>query len=172
MPSLRNIELTGPYLHNGGMGTLKELVQYYTRRADFFEKNIDDLDPDVDGIEELQENPQNIDDLVAFIKSLTDDCVQFDKVRFDHLERIIANGHITDHGVAFENEVVIPAVGPDGEDEVLPFDEIVPGPSPTDKGFPHHDYKDDHDHHHGDEDRLDADERELVELQRKVLKRL
>jgi cytochrome c peroxidase len=35
-PTLRNIELTGPYMHNGGMRTLTEVVEFYTRRADFF----------------------------------------------------------------------------------------------------------------------------------------
>lgn len=35
-PTLRNIELTGPYMHNGGMKSLEEVVQFYTRGADFF----------------------------------------------------------------------------------------------------------------------------------------
>ena len=68
-PSLRNIELTGPYFHNGGARTLEETVQFYTRGADFFHENIADLDPDVDGISELQNNPQGVADLVAFLKS-------------------------------------------------------------------------------------------------------
>jgi cytochrome c peroxidase len=132
-PTLRNIELTGPYMHNGGMRTLTEVVQFYTRRADFFKENIDDLDPDVDGIEELQENPAGIADVVAFLKSLTDERVRFNKAPFDHPELVIANGHT---GVrqwkAADNNIVLPAVGRDGGDEVLPFDEIVAGDSPTD----------------------------------------
>jgi cytochrome c peroxidase len=32
-PTLRNVELTGPYMHNGGMKSLTEVVQFYTRRS-------------------------------------------------------------------------------------------------------------------------------------------
>ena len=131
-PTLRNIELTGPYMHNGGMRTLKEVVQFYARRADFFNENIDDLDPDVDGVEELQENPELIDDLVEFLKTLTDERVRFDKAPFDHPELVIANGHTgVEDGIAVDNNVVLPAVGRDGGDEIQAFDQIVPGDSPA-----------------------------------------
>lgn len=166
VPTLRNIELTGPYMHNGGMRTLTEVVQFYVRRADFFEENIDDLDPDVDGIAALQENPQAINDLVEFLKSLTDERVRFEKAPFDHPELVIVNGHNVKNGVAFDIDIVLPAVGRDGGDEVLAFDEIVPGDSPTsvprrtlvEDVFPN----DDHDH--GDEDDLDADAQKLLEI--------
>ena len=32
---LRNIELTGPYFHNGGTATLEQLVDFYARGGDF-----------------------------------------------------------------------------------------------------------------------------------------
>ncbi len=131
-PTLRNIELTGPYMHNGGMRTLTEVVQFYTRRADFFEENIDDLDPDVDGISELQGNPDGIADLVEFMKTLTDERVRFDKAPFDHPELVIANGHTgVENGVAADNNLVLPAVGRDGGEEVLAFDQIVSGGGST-----------------------------------------
>ena len=34
---LRNIGLTAPYFHNGGMATLEEVVQFYNRGRDFAE---------------------------------------------------------------------------------------------------------------------------------------
>jgi cytochrome c peroxidase len=42
VPSLRNVELTGPYFHNGGQATLEQVVQFYNRggdRKDLFKKD-------------------------------------------------------------------------------------------------------------------------------------
>lgn len=33
-PGLRNIELTGPYFHNGGYGTLRQTIEFYNRGGD------------------------------------------------------------------------------------------------------------------------------------------
>ena len=124
-PSLRNIELTGPYMHNGGMRTLTEVVQFYTRGADFFHQNIDDLDPDVDGISELQGNPDDIQAVVEFMKALTDERVRYECAPFDHPELVIPNGHDVSSGTAVDENIVLPAVGADGGEPILPFDEIV-----------------------------------------------
>jgi cytochrome c peroxidase len=35
IPGLRNVELTGPYFHNGGQATLEQVVEFYTRGGDF-----------------------------------------------------------------------------------------------------------------------------------------
>ena len=124
--SLRNIELTGPYFHNGGARTLRESVEFYVRGADFLKENIADLDPDVDGIPELQNNPAGVDDVVNFMKSLTDERVRYQKAPFDHPELIIPNGHVgVSNGVATDNNVVIPAVGASGGAAIIPFEQIV-----------------------------------------------
>ena len=34
VPSLRNIELTGPYMHNGGMSTLEQVAAFFNRGGD------------------------------------------------------------------------------------------------------------------------------------------
>ena len=34
-PGIRNTELNGPYFHNGGMATLREVVEFYNRGGDF-----------------------------------------------------------------------------------------------------------------------------------------
>ena len=42
VPTLRNVELTGPYFHNGGQATLEQVVQFYNRggdRKDLFQKD-------------------------------------------------------------------------------------------------------------------------------------
>jgi cytochrome c peroxidase len=123
-PTLRNIELTGPYMHNGGMKSLTEVVQFYTRRADFFKQNIDDLDPDVDGISRLQDNPEDIAAVVAFLKSLTDERVRHQKAPFDHPEITIPHGHsgVSD-GVALDESFTLPAVGRNGGPPIQTFEE-------------------------------------------------
>jgi cytochrome c peroxidase len=35
VPSFRNVELTGPYMHNGGMATLEEVLEFYNRGGNF-----------------------------------------------------------------------------------------------------------------------------------------
>ena len=126
-PTLRNIELTGPYFHNGGVRTLRETVQFYVRGANFFHENIDDLDPDVDGISELQDDPSKIGDVVQFLKSLTDERVRFQRAPFDHPELRVPNGHKdeAENGVLVDRLMTIPAVGKNGGEEILSFEERV-----------------------------------------------
>ena len=125
-PTLRNIELTGPYFHNGGSKNLKEVVEFYTRGADFKKTNIQDLDPDVDGIPELQGNEKDQLALVEFMKHLTDERVKFRKAPFDHPQLILPNGHTgVENGVALDNDFVLPAVGRDGGDPFMPFEEAL-----------------------------------------------
>ena len=67
VPSLRNAALTGPYMHNGGIGTLREVVRYYS------ELNVDRLHADGEQLlKPLQLSAQETDDLIVFVESLTD----------------------------------------------------------------------------------------------------
>lgn len=126
-PTLRNIELTGPYMHTGGMKNLTEVVQFYARRSDFFHENIDDLDPDVDGIDEVRGDDEKVRQLVAFLKSLTDDRVRYQKAPFDHPELVLPNGHsgVIADGDALDESFVLPAVGQRGGAELKSFEEII-----------------------------------------------
>jgi cytochrome c peroxidase len=173
--TLRNVELTGPYFHNGGQATLEQVVQFYNRggdRKDLFPKKdnggarfttdqynnsvvaadsatglIDDsgfnpspggsgqasnIAPDMAGTKELLntitgEPPQEalgltsseVDDLVAFMKALTDERVRLEKVPFDHPSLTIPNGHVGDENKvkanpAVEQTLTLPAVGAAG----------------------------------------------------------
>ncbi len=47
VPGLRNVALTGPYLHNGGKSTLEQVINHYDAGADFHKANIVDLAPDM-----------------------------------------------------------------------------------------------------------------------------
>jgi len=125
-PTLRNVELTGPYMHNGGMKSLTEVVQFYARRADFFEENIDNLDPDVDGIGHIRGDEARVQAVVEFLKSLTDERVRNQAAPFDHPELIIPNGASGfANGVAIDNEIKLPAVGRRGSSPIPAFDQVV-----------------------------------------------
>jgi cytochrome c peroxidase len=63
-PTLRDIELTAPYMHNGAYRTLEEVVEHYDRGGDV----ADNLSPEIKG---LQLSAQEKADLVAFMKTLT-----------------------------------------------------------------------------------------------------
>lgn len=43
VPSLRNVALRGPYMHNGGLATLDEVLSFYVRGGDFDAPNKDGL---------------------------------------------------------------------------------------------------------------------------------
>lgn len=70
VPGLRNVELTAPYMHNGMMATLEEVIDFYSNPYDFVESpiNLDTL-----MIEPLNFTVQQKEDLVNFLKSLTDE---------------------------------------------------------------------------------------------------
>jgi cytochrome c peroxidase len=118
-PSLRNVELTAPYFHNGGKLTLEQVVEFYNRGGDFHEQNFADLDPN---IQNLGLNTQDKADLVAFLKSFTDERVRYQQEPFDHPQLLIPNGHPGDtksvalagNGTAKDQFLEIPAVGKKG----------------------------------------------------------
>ena len=89
-PTLRNVELTGPYFHNGGQSTLMQVVDFYTRGGDFHEQNIANLDPDIDRIDGMNEYGKQR--IVDFMLALTDDRVRWEKAPFDHPALAIPNG--------------------------------------------------------------------------------
>lgn len=63
-PTLRDIALTAPYMHNGIYKTLEEVVDHYSRGGDTTEN----LDPN---IKALNLTAQERADLVAFLRTLT-----------------------------------------------------------------------------------------------------
>lgn len=64
-PSLRNIELTAPYMHDGRFQTLEEVVEHYNSGGNYA-PNLDPL------ILELNMTESQKQDLLAFLKTLTD----------------------------------------------------------------------------------------------------
>lgn len=69
VPTLRNVARTAPYMHNGSLATLEEVVRFYADgagRANGFPS----VDPLLKGFEL---SPQDLADLVAFLHALTDE---------------------------------------------------------------------------------------------------
>ncbi len=64
VPTLRNIDLTGPYMHDGQFKTLDEILNYYSSN-----KRHTNVDPTIKNFN-LDSNMR--EDLKAFLKSLTD----------------------------------------------------------------------------------------------------
>jgi cytochrome c peroxidase len=92
VPGLRNVELTAPYFHNGDSRTLEEVVDFYTRGGNFPAANINELDINILQIGQMQNNPTKQANLVAFMKSMTDNRVKNESAPFDHPELFIPNG--------------------------------------------------------------------------------
>jgi len=120
IPTLRNVELTAPYFHNGGESSLEDVIDFYFRGGNFRSFGINPDDPanhphPIIGFDAERINPSEItglgvlrgpllnsgpglDDadkasLVAFLKALTDERVRYSKAPFDHPQLFIPNGH-------------------------------------------------------------------------------
>ena len=116
VPTLRNIELTGPYMHNGGMSTLEQVMAFYNRGGDFVEPEL------ADGIEPLDFTDQQLTDLVAFLRTLTDERVLTRQAPFDHPELFIAHGFGGNEDMLdCMSATRIPAFTPEDEERALGF---------------------------------------------------
>jgi cytochrome c peroxidase len=130
VPSLRNVELTGPYFHNGGQATLEQVVAFYNRGGDGagtdfanttgFGANPTNRDPNIFPLHLTADDQAN---LVAFLKALTDDRVRWEKAPFDHPSLTVPNGHAFNEtsvlrngatAYAMDSLMTIPAVGAAG----------------------------------------------------------
>jgi cytochrome c peroxidase len=123
-PSLRNVELTGPYFHDGGQATLAQVLEFYARRSDFPQGG---LGP---GMNNITLSPQDRTAMLAFFQALTDDRVRFERAPFDHPSLCIAVGH--DEGsaqaAAPDRWALIPAVGrAGGQAPLQTFEELLQG---------------------------------------------
>src|SRR5690554_3692953 len=71
-PTLRNIELTAPYMHDGRFETLEEVVQFYSFGVQHHSPNLSPL-MKYSANGGVQLSVQETKHLVAFLKTLTDD---------------------------------------------------------------------------------------------------
>ena len=122
IPSLRNVALTAPYFHNGDARTLREVVELYSRGgnvAPIAQRDGTPIEPL--GLPRL--TADEIDALVAFLESLTDERVLYRRAPFDHPQLFVPNGHVSGpggvvdanrDGLADDRLIEIPAVGAAG----------------------------------------------------------
>lgn len=71
-PSLRNVARVAPYMHQGQLATLRDVLQFYSTKAGT-------VDPGSNGeriLKPLHLSQQELDDLVAFLQSLTDEAIE------------------------------------------------------------------------------------------------
>jgi len=127
VPTLRNVELTGPYMHNGGEATLMNVMDFYGRGGNFAERNISTFDPDIQplfglnpsltpgGAAEAEANQRKV---IDFLMALTDERVRWEKAPFDHPQLFIPNGGTLlpcgTAGQICDSFVAFPAVGAAG----------------------------------------------------------
>ncbi len=130
IPTLRNIELTGPYMHNGSMATLKQVLDFYSRQGNI-------VNDSTHGKLQLV-NVSSETDLTNFLLSLTDNRVRYQQAPFDHPQITIPNGQVGNNlqvqtgnslgaNLAQDQYLVIPAVGASGSATPIPaFSSILP----------------------------------------------
>ncbi len=111
VPGLRNVELNGPYFHNGGKATLAQVVDFYDNAGDFANAT------KAPAIVPLMLDGDKRKSLVAFLLALTDDRVRLQQAPFDHPQLLVPNG---DSPAGTDNTVEIPAVGAGGSLTPLP----------------------------------------------------
>ena len=78
-PTLRNVAITAPYMHNGMLRTLEDVMDHYIR-ANSSNADINFIDPK---IQKLNLNSTEISAILAFLNALTDD--GYDKEMPDHV---------------------------------------------------------------------------------------
>ncbi len=111
-PTLRNVELTGPYMHNGSMATLRQVIELYARGGNFASANADAIGTELELV--AIENVSDAAALEAFLRALTDERVRFQRAPFDHPELPLPDG------------TVLPAVGRHGGPPLETFEESLP----------------------------------------------
>ena len=138
-PGLRNVELTGPYFHDGSQATLEQVLDFYGRNGDFpGDGNLGN------GIGQIRLTTQEKSQMVSFLKALTDERVRFEKAPFDHPALCVPIGHAElSPGVlqldnsdprfalsALDKWALVPAVGKNGSTAPLQtFEELLRGDS-------------------------------------------
>lgn len=129
VPGLRNVELTAPYFHNGGMLTLRQVLEFYSRGGDVRPQHTLDGTLEIAPLNVLNNTGHEIDALEAFLRSLTDERVRFRRAPFDHPQLFVPDGHGEDEsdlrddgrGIAVDRMREIPAVGRSGGPSLTNF---------------------------------------------------
>ena len=118
VPSLRNVQLRAPYMHNGSIPTLEGVIAFYDRGGNF-EDNQDPL------IEPLGLTQVEKDALLAYLLTFTDNRVHLEITPFDRPRLFSESTHVAD----FYGE------GTPGSEGLVPKPVIVQPPSRANAQF-------------------------------------
>jgi cytochrome c peroxidase len=91
-PTLRNVELTAPYMHNGRLLSLSDVIEFYDQGGDVpadLERN-PDKHPAMRPLDMSDEDQRA---LVFFLLCLTDNNVRHERAPFDHPSLTLVNGY-------------------------------------------------------------------------------
>ncbi|MCF7968673.1 MAG: conjugal transfer protein [Methylococcaceae bacterium] len=130
IPPLRNVELTGPYFHNGSTKSLEEVIEFYNRGGN----NVGNPGHFETFVFPLGMTEQDKVDLLVFLKTLTDERVRWERAPFDHPSIQIPRGAKPEPSplgpnLAADEYLEIPAVGKNGRNTaqgpLLPFDQLL-----------------------------------------------
>ena len=114
---LRNIELTGPYFHNGGKASLFQVMEFYDDGGDFVNYEKSPL------IVPLGMNATQIRNVIAFMLALTDERVRNHQAPFDHPQLFVPNG---DSVPGIDNVIEVPPTGAAGGQPLQRFLNLNP----------------------------------------------
>jgi cytochrome c peroxidase len=101
VPTLHNIEVLGPFFHNGSVATLSQVIDFYARGGNFPATNARELHPAIIQIPTLQFGFDEItpplppeavhESIVSFLLTLTDERVKEESGVFDRPQIFIPN---------------------------------------------------------------------------------
>lgn len=101
IPGLRNVALTAPYYRTGGVLTLRDAVEFYSRGG-----NVDPITTQagtlIEGLGVPLLSSLDIDAIVAFLEALTDERVVNRQAPFDHPQLFVPNGHLGNDSYVFD----------------------------------------------------------------------
>jgi cytochrome c peroxidase len=122
VPGLRNVELTAPYFHNGGQVDLPAVLEFYSHAGDAHEGMVTLDGVEIELMSILTFSTEERQALEAFLLSLTDERVRFQKAPFDHPQLFIPNGPGAPRSIVPGDRLAeIPAVGRHGGQQQKKF---------------------------------------------------
>lgn len=109
-PTLRNVELTAPFMHNGRLASLHDVIEFYDG-AGFISVQRDIFPDKHPAIRELHMTAYDRLALEFFLMCLTDERVRLEQAPFDHPSLNLVHGY---NAALVERVFLIEAVGANG----------------------------------------------------------
>ena len=120
-PTLRNVEITAPYMHNGRLLDLDAVIEFYDDGGTLRQHVATNPDKHPDMVQlGLTESERKA--LRFFMACLTDPRVRFERAPFDHPSIVVVHGYEAAGGrIGGERLEFVPAIGAAGLERPLPL---------------------------------------------------